>query len=140
MSPTPSKPYRKGFSLIEITVVILITGLAMTSLLNLLQWGHIRYAIISDGWKNRSCMTDIRLWLRDRICTSDQTEISLKKLKEQIRFPENFKISNFKVTKYASSTYIISVQAFEDKNRNNKPENSEIIPAKVFCFRRRANS
>jgi hypothetical protein len=85
-------------------------------------------------------MTDIRLWLRDKICTSDPSEISLKNLKEQIRFPENFKIADFKVTQYASSTLMISIKAYEDKNRNNKPENSELIPAKVFCFRRRANS
>lgn len=128
---------KKGFSLLEISIVIFIMGMTITALLQMFDWSHIRYREIAKGWQERVFLAEVRLWLRERVMQSDLNAIDKKSLSNAIKVPENFKFSEIKLIQHDSATVFIRVSYFDDLNRNGKAENRE-SSSRLFCFRRRS--
>lgn len=128
---------RLGFSLLEVSVVIFVMGITITALLQMFEFGHLRYNAISSGLKTRSTMAEIRVWLRDKVANSQIEAINLNNLHKQINFPGQFRCGDLKISNYDADTYFIQLQVFEDRNSNGKAEKSESSEQKLFCFRRR---
>ncbi|MBU1108788.1 MAG: type II secretion system GspH family protein [Candidatus Riflebacteria bacterium] len=128
---------RRGFSLIEITVVMLIMGLTITALLQMFDWSQVRYGEISRGWQKRAALAEIRLWLRDRIIHSEYEQINVTNLAKAVRLPSNFRIAKVKLRAHSDNTWFITLDYFDDRNRNKKPDARE-SDTRLFCFRGRA--
>lgn len=129
---------KNGFSLLEVTVVIFIMGLTINALLQMFELGHLRYNAISTGWKSRSTLSELRVWLRDKVSRAQIQDINLENLNKEIKLSENFKLTDLKISKYASDTFFIHLNVFEDRNKNGKPDKTEANMQRLFCFRRRA--
>ncbi|GAB4273988.1 MAG: hypothetical protein Kow0029_14020 [Candidatus Rifleibacteriota bacterium] len=127
-----------GFSLLEITVVIFVMGLTITALLQMFEFGHLRYSAIATGWKARANMAELRVWLREKIATSHLDEVNLKNLQKEIRLSEGFKLTDLKMFNYNQDTVFVDLVLFEDRNNNNKPDKTETSLKRLFCFRRRS--
>lgn len=130
---------KSGFSLLEVTVVMLVMGLTITALLQLFQWGFIRYAVYTDGLKNREFLSDTRIWLRKKIASSVLSGLNKNELIKEIPLENDVKISELKLRNYASDTVFVTLNIYNDKNENGKQENNEKLPQRLFCFRRRTN-
>ncbi len=128
---------RNGFSLLEITVVMLIMGLTITALLQMFDWSQMRYTEISRGWQLRAGLCEVRLWLRDRVIHSASEEINLANLVKAVRLPTNFYISAIKLRQHSDNTWFITVDFFDDRNRNRTADSGE-TETRLFCFRGRA--
>ena len=129
--------FKKGFSLLEISIVIFIMGLTITALLQMFDWSHLRYREIAKGWQERACMAEVRLWLRDRIMKSEMEQINLKTLSAAVKLPGNFMLEGLKVMQHDPATYFVRVGYFDDKNRNGRSDKDENAN-RLFCFRRRS--
>ena len=128
---------KRGFSLLEITVVMLIMGLTITALLQMFDWSQMRYADISRGWQKRAGLTEIRLWLRDRIMHAEADKITIANLEKAVRLPAGLRIASLRLRPHNDNTWFITVDYFDDRNRNNKPDPGESA-TRLFCFRGRA--
>ena len=128
---------KKGFSLLEVTVSILIMGVTIAALLNILDWSNKKYFAINSAWKTRACFTDARVWLRDQILSKKDNSLSLKNMNESIKRPEGFYFSELVVRKHDDETFFVKLGVFEDRNHNKKPDSDETTK-RLFCFRRRA--
>ena len=129
---------KRGFSLLEVTVVIFIMGITITALLQMFELGHLRYNAISTGWESRSKLTELRVWLRDKVANSQIDEINEKNIEKAMDLSGNFKLTDLKVTNYDSDTYFIHLSLYEDRNRNSVPDKTENSVQRLFCFRRRS--
>ena len=127
---------KKGFSLLEVTVSIFIMGLTVTALLNLLNWSNLKYNVSANSWKERTCLTEARVWIRNQILTKDESNISLKLLSKSIKCPTGFGYNELKVTKHDNDTFFVKIGIFEDRNRNGIADSDETT-TRLFCFRRR---
>src|SRR5690606_329943 len=112
-------------------------GMTITALLQMFDWSHVRYREIAKGWQERAVLTEIRIWLRERITMSELDSINIKDLGAAIKFPDSFKLSEVKLTNHDQTTFFVRVDYFDDKNRNNKPDNLEKA-SRLFCFRKRS--
>ncbi len=128
---------RKGFSLLEITVVMLIMGLTITALLQLFDWSQMRYSDISRGWQRRAGLTEVRLWLRERVIHSEYELINVKNLTSAVKLPASLRIANIKLREHSDNTWFITLDYFEDRNRNQKADPGE-SETRLFCFRGRS--
>lgn len=127
---------KKGFSLLEVTVCILIMGFTITALLNTLQWGNDNYNEISASWKLRSLYADIRVWLRENITQNNNSALTIEELKSNIKCPKGFQYNELTITKHDNDTYFVKLGIYHDKNQNGKADSDETIN-RLFCFRRR---
>ena len=127
---------KKGFSLLEVTISIFIMGLTITALLNVLNWSNIKYNLSANSWKERTCLTEARIWLRNQIIKNEENNLSLKSLIQNIKCPAGFGYNDLKITKHDDNTYFIKISIFEDKNHNGKADSNETT-TRLFCFRRR---
>lgn len=128
---------KKAFSLLEVTVSIFIMGLTVVALLNILTWSNIQYNISSTSWKERTCLTDARIWLRNQIVNNKEENLTLKSLIENVKCPLGFKYNELKYKKQGSSTYFVKISVYEDKNNNGKADSNETL-SRLFCFRKRS--
>ena len=128
---------RSGFSLLEITVVMLIMGLTITALLQMFDWSQMRYGEISRGWQRRAGLAEVRLWLRERIIHSEYEQISAGNLARAVKLPVNFYIAGVKLRAHSDNTWFITVDYFDDRNHNKSPDSGE-TDTRLFCFRGRA--
>ena len=129
---------KKGFSLLEVTVSILIMGLTVTALLNILNWSNIKYSVSANSWKERTCLTEARVWLRNQILNKNESNITKKLLSQNVKCPNGFGYSDLVVTKHDNDTFFIKLGVFEDKNHNGTADSDETTTTRLFCFRRRA--
>ncbi len=129
---------RIGFSLLEISIVIFIMGITITALLQMLEFGHLRYNAISSGIAGRSAFAEARLWLRDKIVTADLDQIKIDSLQRGTRISSGFRFTGLKVKQYDDDTFLIQLGLFEDRNNNGNPDKNEFFEQKLFCFRRRS--
>ena len=137
MRNTRQSIFRKGFSLLEVSIVIFVMGITITALLQMFELGHLRYNAISSGLKTRSAMTEARVWLREKVANSQIEDINIENLQKTLRLPRNFRCSQLELNNYDSDTYFVQLQIFEDRNNNGKLETTENSDRKLFCFRRR---
>jgi prepilin-type N-terminal cleavage/methylation domain-containing protein len=137
MIKSGNKILHRGFSLLEVSVVIFIMGIAITALLQMLDYGHLRYNDISTGWKKRVALTEIRVWLRNKVTISKINDINFENINEQIKLPGNFTLASISVSGYDTDTYFIKLHIFDDRNGDKKVNKSEASVKKLFCFRRR---
>lgn len=128
---------KKGFSLLEVTISMFIMGLTITALLNLLDWSNLKYKVYANSWKERNCLTEARIWIRNQILKNNNLDISIKSLKENVKCPYGFGFCGLDITQKDKETYFIKVSIYEDKNRNGIAERDETT-ARLFCFRRRS--
>ena len=128
---------KKGFSLLEVTVSIFVMGLTVTALLNLLNWSNMKYIVSATSWKERTCLTEARIWVRNQILNNNENNISLKNMNNDIKCPLGFGYSELKVTKHDDDTFFIKISVFEDRNNNGIADSSEKTD-RLFCFRRRS--
>ena len=127
---------KKGFSLLEVTVSIFIMGLTVTALLNILNWSNIKYNASANSWKERTCLTEARIWLRNQILNKDESNINVKLLSQNVKCPNGFGYYDLKITKHDDNTFFIKIGVFEDKNHNGTADSDETT-TRLFCFRRR---
>jgi len=127
----------QGFSLLEITVAMLIMGLTITALLQIFDWSQIRYNEISRGWQRRAGLAEIRIWLREHVIHSEYGLINTENLTKAVRLPVNFHIAGVKLREHNNNTWFITVDYFDDRNHNKKPDPGESA-TRLFCFRGRA--
>ncbi len=127
----------KGFTLLEVTICIFVMGLTVTALLNLLNWSTTKYAVVASSWKARSCLTEARIWLRNKITYENTTKLSLKNLSEEVKCPVGFNYKELTVTKHDNDTFFIKLSIYEDKNHNGIADPDETTN-RLFCFRRRS--
>ncbi len=128
---------RKGFSLLEVTVVIFVMGITITALLQMFDFGYLRYNSISSGWQSRSCMTDLRVWLREKVAQASLEQINIENMHKTISFPDKYKLSEVTVSNYDAETIFIKLNLYEDRNSNNLTDKTELSWQRLFCFRRR---
>lgn len=128
---------RHGFSLLEITIVMLIMGLTITALLQMFDWSQMRYRDISRGWQCRAGLTEIRLWLRNRVLHSECDQITVNNLIEAVRLPTGMHIAGLKLRPHNDGTWFITLDFFDDRNRNGNADPGE-AETRLFCFRGRA--
>ena len=129
--------FRRGFSLLEITLVMLVMGLTITALLQMFEWSHMRYREISRGWQLRASLAESRIWLRDKVFAAEIAAITITNLTNSLKLPENCFINNIKVTSHDEATLMIKLDICDDKNRNGQPDSNE-LHSRLFCFRRRS--
>ncbi len=128
---------RRGFSLLEISIVIFIMGLTITALLQMFDWSHMRYREISYGWQQRAGFADIRVWLRNQVNSTDAISLDVTSLNRSVKLPPGYFVDKLKVTKHDETTLFINLELCEDRNRNGKAESGETT-SRLFCFRRRS--
>ena len=128
---------KKGFSLLEVTVSIFIMGLTVIALLNILEWSNVKYNLSATAWKERTCLTEARIWLREQITNSKESNLNLKNLTENVNCPIGFGFNDLKITKQDNNTFLIRIEVYQDKNRNGKADTNETT-ARLFCFRKRS--
>jgi len=128
---------RKGFSLLEITVVMLIMGLTITALLQMFDWSQMRYSEISRGWQQRAGLAEVRLWLRERVINSECDLINTENLANAVRLPQGMRIAGVRLREHNDHTWFITLDYFDDRNRNQKPDPGE-SETRLFCFRGRS--
>ncbi|MGM0598750.1 MAG: type II secretion system protein [Candidatus Rifleibacteriota bacterium] len=129
----------RGFSLVEITVVIFIMGITIAGLLQLFDLGHLRYNSIRNGLKSRALLTEIKVFLRNKIACNEIQNISTPNILKAVNFPDLYKLNKLKIDKYASDTYFINISIYEDRNSNKKVDKTENSFKRLFCFRRRSS-
>lgn len=129
----------RGFSLVEVTVVIFIMGITIAGLLQMFEIGHLRYNSIRDGLKTRALLTEIKVYLRNEIACNNIQNISTPEILKAVSFPDLYKLNKLKINKYASDTYFINVSIYEDRNENKKVDKTENTYKRLFCFRRRSS-
>lgn len=127
----------RGFSLLEITIAVLVLGLTVTALLQMFEWSHIRYREFTSGWKFNAALSESRIWIRDRIMTSAVNEISPSNLAAAVNLPLHFHVAELRVTNYNENTFFVRIGLFEDRNRNGKADDHE-TEFRLLCFRRRS--
>lgn len=127
---------KKGFSLLEVTVAMITMGMTVVALHNILQWSNTNYKNASTGWKERALFTDVRTWLREQILDKNNSDLTLKSLKEGVKCPNGFEYNELTITKHDNDTFFIKLGIFEDRNNNGKADSDEITN-RLFCFRRR---
>ncbi|MDD3145795.1 MAG: prepilin-type N-terminal cleavage/methylation domain-containing protein [Candidatus Riflebacteria bacterium] len=128
---------RRGFSLLEITLVIFIMGLTITALLQMFEWSHMRYREISRGWQQRAGMAEIRVWLRDKVIAAETGSLNATNLNQAVKLPAGYFVNDLKLTQHDPETWFIRLDLCEDRNRNGLADNTETTP-RLFCFRRRS--
>lgn len=127
---------KKGFSLLEVTVAMIVMGMTTVALLNILQWSNGNYKAISTGWRERAMFTDVRTWLRDQILEKNNADINLARLNESVKCPDGYRYNELTVSKHDENTFFVKLGIFEDRNNNGKADSDEITN-RLFCFRRR---
>lgn len=128
---------RRGFSLLEISLVIFIMGLTITALLHMLEWSNMRYREVSRNWQQRAGMAEIRVWLREKIGAAEAATLDAKSLNNSVKLPAGYFVNNLKVTQHDTETWFIKLDLCEDRNHNGKAEENETT-SRLFCFRRRS--
>jgi len=130
---------KSGFSLLEVTVVMFVMGLTITALLQLFQWGFVRYGLFADDWKKRAFFSEMRIWLRHEVADANSNQIRLASLPKHILGHSSIRVADLGVRNQASGTVFITINAFDDKNKNGKPEKNERYPTRLFCFNKRSS-
>lgn len=131
---------KKGFTLPEVLVSILIFGLTLGALLNFLRWGHTFYIQLVEGWQIRSYLNDFRLEVR-KIITSEEFSLPSRQGSLSIEaLPRNkfFKTLQVKIRKAEENTFFVSGNFFLDKNQNNEADPEEDKITRTWVFRRRS--
>lgn len=128
---------RRGFSLLEISLVIFIMGLTITALLQMFDWSHLRYREISRSFRQRVGMTEIRVWLREKIGEAEMSSVTAANLNKSLKLPEGYFVNDLKATQHDNDTWFIKLDLCEDRNHNGKAEEYETL-SRLFCFRRRS--
>ena len=134
-----NKTMSSGFSLLEVSVVIFVMGIAITALLQMFDYGHLRYNAISTGWKGRMALTELRIWLRNKVAVSEIDAITVENIKKLVKLPHNFTVASVNVSGYDTETYFIKLHIFDDRNGDGKVNESETSIKRLFCFRRRSS-
>jgi len=134
------KAKRIGFSLLEVMIAILVMGMSVTGLLNLLQWGQVRYRTLSESWNVRSTYAQLRRHVRNEIFQGNLTKLSQPLLAMHLSHQLNFHIADFSVQRYSQEAFFVRVRLFLDRNGNNREDEQEKLPPEFWCFRIRSNS
>ncbi len=128
---------KKGFTLMEVVVAILVMGLVSTGLLNLLHWGRMRYHAIDDGWRERDVLKALHRTLRSEISAGRLDAIRQIPQQFERQFPTTLPLhcTGIDVRPYASDTVFVRPNLYVDRNRNGREDPQETLPAQVWCFR-----
>lgn len=117
--------------------MLFIMGLTVSALLNVFEFGHKRYLQIVFDMREAIFLSDLHLWLRERVLADTLGDISAQSLKQSVPMQKDIVLNGVKVKQYGSDTYFIAVEYFADYNKNKKPDAFE-TNKKLFCFRRRS--
>ena len=128
---------KKGFTLLEVTICIFIMGLTVTALLNLLKWSNAKYTAVASSWKERSCFTEARIWLRKQIIFKNKLDLSLKDLLENVSCPAGYNYNELSLRKHDNDTFFVKISIYEDRNGNGLADSNETT-SRLFCFRKRS--
>ena len=128
---------KTGFSLIEITIATLAMGLTITALLDFFNWTLIRYREENSDRSIRSAVSTLKLKLRELPESTDPASLDTKSIAKLVALPENIFVNSVKIRTYSKDTWLVSIELYEDKNRNSIAESTE-IQKELFCIRRRS--
>ncbi len=130
-----------GFSLLELTIVMLISGLTLMALLQMLDLSFIHYKFIDEEFKENIIMSNARIWLRSKISENPLSpeglpKISTNDLTQALNLEENFFIHEFKLSLHKNHGFFVRLSLCHDKNNNQIAEENECF-SKLFYFRNR---
>jgi len=115
---------------------MLIMGLTITALLQMFDWSQMRYRSITEGWQQRAGLTEIRLWLRNRVISAECDLISAENLRKSVKLPAGLHIADLRLRPHNADTWVITLDYFDDRNRNGVADSDETA-TRLFCFRGR---
>ncbi len=124
---------RRGFTLVEAVVAVLILGLAAGSLLQMLHWGWARYNSAAEQEDLMSWITTFRTHLRDAAQTGKAPD-ERALLQFMTRRPGQVQAVALTLKRDGDLVYA-RPDLFIDRNRNRKCERQERLLSPVFCFR-----
>lgn len=135
------KADKKGFSLMEFSVVILISGLTISALLYMLDLSYVHYNFVSKDRVMRSAMSNARVWLRTRVTEKPETNTGFPNISESELFQAMgldgaYFINELKLTAQPGEGYFIRFSLCRDDNKNKKAETDECV-SRLFFFRSR---
>ncbi len=122
---------RTGFSLLEVTIAVFILGLSVTGLLNLIRLGHLRYAALDAGWRERQVVATLHRQFRRAVASGGLASLTL---------PVNLtdqglvRVATWTWAPYPPEAVFVQARLFEDRNRNGRPEATEMLPPQVWVF------
>ncbi len=125
---------RGGFSLLEITVALLILGLSVTGLLNLLQFGQLRYGAIDAGWRQRQLLTALQRRFRAAATTGAIASLTLPDLTAAAG---RLRVATWSWSPCPPDAVFVQARLFDDRNRNGRADPVEALPAQIWVFRTR---
>ncbi|MBF0498532.1 MAG: prepilin-type N-terminal cleavage/methylation domain-containing protein [Candidatus Riflebacteria bacterium] len=141
-----------GFTLIEVSISLLIMGLAISGLLDLLHWGQLRYTTIERDSRTRMAVAEIRRSVRKAIITGhlplevrdgklvDTDSLSADHQSTQTRpgeLAETLRIASIAVRPYDTQSVFVKLDLFDDLNHDGRIQSVERLPSTVWCFRLR---
>lgn len=133
---------KKGFTLMEVLVAILVMGLVSNGLMNLLYWGRLRYQALDEGWREREVLKSLHQKLRQHVSRGDLDAVAdiARHFDRHFSTPFPLHCTSIDVKSYASDTVFIKPSLYIDRNRNGHEDPAEKLPAQVWCFRIRSRS
>lgn len=128
---------RRGFTLVEILISLLVMGLAISGLLDLLHWGQMRYQAIAEQPRIRSAIGAIRRTIRSQVMAG--LPVALKDgLPTDLHQPVGtLRIASLSVQAYDGATMFVHADLFDDRNRDGTIQSGETLPGVLWCFRTR---
>lgn len=127
-----------GFTLVEALVAMIAMGLSITGILNLFQWGNMRYLSVNRSARYQGAVLSIRRHLRMAISRNELSALSREELEKAVELPERFRIAETSLKSYGKEGVFVSFTLFEDRNGNGVSEESELFQPTLVCFRIRS--
>lgn len=124
----------KGFTLLEVLIAILTMGLSVAGILNLFNWGMQKYAQLNGDRSYRVALTSIRREIRTMVSTANFDCLNKAELAGRIAFQEKLGIAEFFAKQYSQESMFVHVRLFQDRNKNEKPDENELFPPVLLSF------
>jgi prepilin-type N-terminal cleavage/methylation domain-containing protein len=133
---------RQGFSLLELSLVLVISGLTLMALLQMLDLSYIHYRLIDEGVKESIIMGNARIWLRNQITEKPLSPegippINDTELIEALNLKDEYVVNEFKLTQHKNQGFFVKLSLCHHKNKNKAPDQEPSF-SQLFYFRNRS--
>lgn len=133
---TGSHQASRGFSLLEISIAMLVMGLSVSGLLTLMQYGQLRYGALDSGWRYRQEIDRLHRFFRSAVARGDPLETLVAPPR-----PEptgGVRLASWTWAAQPPDSVFVQARLYEDRNRNGREEVAERISPQVWVFRVRS--
>jgi prepilin-type N-terminal cleavage/methylation domain-containing protein len=137
-----AKKNKQGFSLLELSLVLIISGVTLMALLQMLDLSFIHYKFIDEGFKEAIIMSNARIWLRNQITEKPLSPdgippINDKELIKALALKDNYVVKEFKLTQHKNKGFFVHLALCHHKNKNQEPGKDGSF-SQLFYFRSRS--